>query len=288
MKDIYVIVGPTSSGKSDYAVNLAKEFSKKGIVAEIISTDSRQVYKELNLLSGKIKDDEMDGVVHHMISVTSVANDYSAELFAQQSSKIVLDIINRKSVPIICGGTGFYIDALINKLNGFELPKVKPNIELRKKLEVESSEKLFDMLLRLDTDRANNIDKHNRVRIIRALEIIDSLGKVPKNEKNISNKYNFIFIGLDYSDQKLKERIANRLLQRIKDGMIKEADTVYKLIGSEKMASLGLECKYCVELIEKKINTEQLVSKLCTKIWQYAKRQRTYFKKNESILWNRF
>ena len=283
MKDIYIIVGPTSSGKSDYAVKLAKEIN-----GEIISADSRQVYKELDLLSGKIKKDEMLDVPHHMLSVTSITNDYSAELFAEEAYKIFLDILKRKKIPIICGGTGFYIDSLINKINGVNLPKVKPNTILRKKLEAESTERLFEFLLKLDIDRAKSIDKNNRIRIIRALEIIESLGKVPKNEKILSNKYNFIFIGLDYPNEKLKERISVRLLQRIDAGMLKEAYQVYNIAGPEKMRGLGLECKYCVEYIEKEINIEQLVEKLCLKIWQYAKRQRTYFKKNKSILWTRF
>lgn len=278
---IIVVYGPTSSGKSDYAVKIALEIGKDK--AEIISADSRQVYTELNLLSGKITETEMSGIPHHMLSITSVANDYSASDYANDAYKIVLEILAKGKTPIICGGTGFYIQALINKLNNTTLPEVPPNKILREKLIKLSAEELFEILKKKDKVRAKNIDAKNKVRLIRALEIIEALGKVPKINQQGStsikkSEYNFEYIGLDLDDQVLKEKITKRLAERISDGMLDEAKKVYKLIGSEKMKNLGLECKYTALFIEGEITQDELKSQLATKIWQYAKRQRTWFK----------
>lgn len=279
MKDIYIVVGPTSSGKSDYAVKLAKE-----IGGEVISADSRQIYKELNLLSGKITRTEMGGIPHHMLSVASIKNDYSAEIFASEAKKIILDILKRNKKPIICGGTGFYIEALINKLNNTSLPKVEPNKKFRASLEKISTEELFKILKAKDPRRAENIDSKNRIRLIRALEIVEALGQVPQTVI-IKNKYNLHWVGLDFDNEKLQARILKRLKNRIDEGMLDEAQKVYKLIGGTKMKELGLECKYCALYIEKSLNKKDLIKELSIKIWQYAKRQRTWFKRNSSIQW---
>lgn len=284
MKNIYIVVGPTSSGKSDYAVNLALK-----IKGEIVSADSRQVYKELNLLSGKITELEMKGVPHHMLSIVSVTDEYSAELFANDAQKIILGILARGRTPIICGGTGFYIEALVSKLNDIHLPKVTPNPNFREKISKLTNEELFKIIDKKDPDRALTIDKNNRVRLVRALEIIEALGKVPKQLVQGStlhkSEYNFIWVGLDFSNEKLKERIITRVKIRIQEGMLDEAKNVYKIIGPKKMKLLGLECKYTAQYIEAEFDIFGLVEILSTKIWQYAKRQRTWFKKNKSIEW---
>lgn len=276
---IIVVYGPTSSGKSDFAINLATQLGKDR--AEIVSADSRQVYTELNLLSGKITQNEMQGVPHHMLSVTSVKNNYSASDYANDASVIVLNILERGKTPIICGGTGFYIQALINKLNNATLPEVAPNKELREKLNKLNTNELFEILKSKDSARAENIDSKNKVRLIRALEIIETLGKVPILGSTLDKKdvYDFEYIGLDLSDLDLKDKITKRLEQRIDEGMLDEAKNVYELIGGEKMKDLGLECKYTALFIEGEIeNIDELKTQLATKIWQYAKRQRTWFK----------
>ncbi|MDQ5929203.1 MAG: tRNA dimethylallyltransferase [Bacteroidota bacterium] len=276
---IIVVYGPTSSGKSDYAVKIALEMGLGK--AEIVSADSRQVYNELNLLSGKITEVEMQGVPHHMLSVVSVKDSYSASDYANDASKIILNILEHDKTPIIFGGTGFYIQALVNKLNNTTLPEVPPNKELRDELNKLSTSELFEMLKKKDKVRAKNIDSKNKVRLIRALEIIEALGKVPvllEQGKSLL-KYEFEYISLDLDDNILKEKIKQRLEQRIDAGMLDEAKNVYELIGGKNMKELGLECKYTAMFIEGEIKSiDELKTQLVTKIWQYAKRQRTWFK----------
>jgi len=168
---VLIILGPTASGKSDLAVQLAKKF--KG---EVISADSRQVYKGLDIGTGKITKKEMRGVPHHLLDVANPKKYFSVSDYKKLALLSLRYIETKKKLPIICGGTGFYIDALIGKIN---LPEVPPNKALRKKLEKLSAEKLYKMLLKKDSRRAKEIDPRNKVRVIRALEIVETLGKVP-------------------------------------------------------------------------------------------------------------
>ena len=169
---IIVILGQTSTGKSDFAVKIAKLYN-----GEIISADSRQVYKNMDLGSGKITKKEMEGVPHHLLSVVSPRKVFTVADFKKQADKKIKEILKTGKVPIICGGTGFYVDAVLNDV---VLPEVKANKKLRDELEKEKVEKLYDKLKKLDPVRAENIDKYNKVRLIRALEIIATLGIVPE------------------------------------------------------------------------------------------------------------
>src|SRR3990167_601980 len=169
---IVVILGQTATGKSDLAVRLAKKF--KG---EVISADSRQVYKGLNIGTGKITKKEMRDVPHHLLSIANPKQQFSADLFVNKAKEALTMIYHSNHLPIVVGGTGFYIDALAGKIS---LPNVPPNKLLRKKLNKFSKEKLFKMLKKKDPRRARSIDRNNKVRLVRALEIVDALGKVPK------------------------------------------------------------------------------------------------------------
>jgi len=150
---IIVILGTTATGKSSLAVKVAKKFN-----GEVISADSRQVYKGLNIGTGKITKKDMKGVPHHMLDVVSPKKVFSVSLFQKKTEKIIADIISRNKIPIICGGTGFYIQSIVE---GVTLPKVPPNKALRKKLEKNTPQELFKILQKLDPRRAKNIDKKN-------------------------------------------------------------------------------------------------------------------------------
>ncbi|MBP6884548.1 MAG: tRNA (adenosine(37)-N6)-dimethylallyltransferase MiaA, partial [Candidatus Pacebacteria bacterium] len=178
MEKLIIVAGPTSSGKTSYAIKLAKK-----IGGEVISADSRQVYKGLNLLSGKVTKKEMAGIPHHLLDITNPKKIFSVSDYQKLANKAIADILSRNKVPIICGGTGFYIDAIVYDRI---LPEVPPNKKLRAILEKKTIVELFKMLVKLDPARANTIDKDNPVRLIRAIEIAKALGSVPKLSKPIS------------------------------------------------------------------------------------------------------
>lgn len=267
---IIVICGPTATGKSDKAVSLALEQN-----GEIISADSRQIYKGFNIGSGKITKKEMRGVPHHMLDITSPLRTYSIAQFQKKATLIITDILKRGKTPIICGGTGFYIDALVY---GTVFPEVKANATLRKKLEEKSADDLFTLLREKDPRRAKEIDKKNKARLIRALEIVAALGAVPKAVKKII--YDVKWVYLDFPDDILKERIHTRLLKRIKQGMVAEAKKLHAQgLSFAHMERLGLEYKYLALFLQQKVTKQEFLEQLENEIWHYAKRQRTWFKK---------
>ncbi len=268
---VIVVVGPTASGKSDFAVELAHKYN-----GEIISADSRQVYKRLDIGTGKITKEEMKGIPHHMLSVYAVGEDVSVARYAHDATPILEDILARGKTPIICGGTGQYVDALIYTTS---LPKVEPNKKLREELEKKNTEELFAMLKKRDANRANAIDRYNRVRLIRALEIVESLGTVPHREKP-ELKFNTTMYLLTPSRELLRTRITRRLEKRLDEGMVEEVEQLLASgITHEELYRLGLEYRYISLYLQKKLTYEEMVEQLGFKIKQYAKRQETWNKK---------
>lgn len=297
-RKIIVILGQTSTGKSDFAVEIAKHVN-----GEIISADSRQVYKGMNLGTGKITKKEMHGVPHHLLDVVSPTKIFSASDFQKLATQKINEIFSRGKVPIICGGTGFYIDSIIN--NSI-FPSVPPNKKLRAKLEKLSLIELNQYLEKLDPSRLETIDKNNPVRLIRAIEIAQALGSVPNfSAKTLlaENKYDVLKIGLTLPPEILKERIKKRLLARLKKGMLKEIENLHKEgLSWKRMESLGLEYRYGALYLQnlsrrakagkKKRFTPSLASdrvkmieKINTESWHYAKRQKTWFKRDPNIIW---
>ncbi len=273
---LIVICGPTATGKSDLAVEVARKFN-----GEIISADSRQVYKSLDIGSGKITKRETRGVPHHLLDVANPKKVFTVADFQKLGTEAIEKILKNGKVPIICGGTGFYIDALINNL---AFPDVKPNLELRLRIKDYSPEKLYKMLLRLDPKRAKEIDKNNKVRQIRAIEIAKAIGKVPKIKAE--KKYNCLYIGLSLPNDILKEKIISRLEKRIKLGMIAEVRDLHKNgLSWKRLESLGLEYRYVAQFLKEEINRKEMIQKLQTEIWRYAKRQMTWFRRNKEIWW---
>lgn len=288
---IIVILGQTATGKSDFAVEIAKQVN-----GEVVSADSRQVYEGMNLGTGKITKKEMQRVPHHLLDVAQPTSNFSVSKYKKLADKKIKEIIKNEHTPIICGGTGFYIDAVVNDV---VLPKVKPNKKLRKELEKKSTEELFLILKKLDKNRAETIDKKNPIRLIRAIEIAQELGSVPpiSSKSNFGDKYDVIKIGLALPDEILKDRIYNRLQTRIKAGMIKEVQNLYNRgVSWRKLENFGLEYRYCAQLLEekfgdistpknKKIALEKMIEKLNIEIWHYAKRQKTWFKRDTNTIW---
>jgi tRNA dimethylallyltransferase len=282
---IIVVLGQTATGKSDFAVEIAKQVN-----GEIISADSRQVYKGMDLGTGKITKKEMMRIPHYLLDVINPSKVFTVNDFQKKALKEIDAIYKRGKVPIICGGTGFYIDAVVN---GTMFPDVPPNKELREKLSKKSASQLFKILEKLDKVRAKNIDANNSVRLIRAIEIAKALGKVPALNKsdtfsapaeNVSLEV--LKIGLTLPSEILKERIITRLLSRIKKGMIKEIENLHKGgVSWKRMHSFGLEYRYVSMYLQGKFTKPEMIEKLNTEIWHFAKRQSTWFKRDHNTLW---
>ncbi len=274
---VIVILGPTSSGKTALSITLAQKFG-----GEIVSADSRQVYRGMDLGTGKVTKKEMAGIPHHLLDVADPKKQFSAAMYADRASPAVAGIVSRGKVPIVCGGTGFYIDTLTGKTI---LPDVPPNPALRKKIEKRSAPELFAMLSKLDKARAETIDKNNPVRLVRAIEIATALGQVPALTK-AAPPYDILKIGLDIPDNILKARISARLAERIKAGMLREAARLHKNgVTWIRMRALGLEYRAMAELLTKKIEKTTFEEGLANDIWQYAKRQRQWWRRDKDIVW---
>lgn len=274
---VIAIVGPTASGKSDLAVQIAKKFG-----GEIISADSRQVYKGLDIGTGKITKKEMLGIPHYLIDVTSPRKKFTISEWKKKAQKSIEEIIKRNKTPIIVGGTGFYIDSL---LFGLEIPEVPPNNKLRKSLANKSPQELFIILKKLDPNRAKTIDNRNPVRLIRAIEVARKLGSVPPLQKPNQN-YDILWIGINPGKEKIANKIHTRLIKRLKQGMIEEARTAHKKgLSWKRMEELGLEYKWLALYLQNLITRNEMISKLERDIIHYSKRQMTWFKRNKSIVW---
>src|SRR3989344_683655 len=274
---VIVIVGQTATGKSKLAVRLAKKFN-----GEIISADSRQVYRGLDLGTGKISKEEMQDVPHHLLDVVNPKKQFTVAEYKKLAEKKIKEIIARGKIPIICGGTGFYIDAVTK---GMILPEVPPNKKLRKKLMTKSAMALFVTLKKLDPRRANNIDPKNKIRLIRAIEIAKALGKVPKITE-IKPVYKFIKIGLRVPEDSLKRKIRSRLRKRIRGGMAAELyDLKHQGVPWKRFIELGFDQKYIALYLRGKLSQKEMFENLFKNNWQYAKRQMTWFKRDPEIKW---
>jgi len=276
-KKIIVILGPTASGKSDLAIKLAQKFN-----GEIISADSRQVYKGLDIGSGKIKKEEMKEIPHYLLDVASPKRRFSVSKYQKLSLKAIEKIFKKNKIPIICGGSGFYIQSVID---GIKIPEVKPNYKLRKELSKKTPDELYQMLKKLDKNRAESIDRKNSRRLIRAIEIAIELKKVPKLEKH-PLPYPVLILGIKKEKEELKKLIKKRLLKRLDEGMVDEVKNLYKnKVSFKKLEEFGLEYRYIAFYLQEKMTYDEMVKSLQKEIEHYAKRQMTWFKKDNRIIW---
>ena len=298
---VIIILGPTASGKSDAAIKLAKKFD-----GEIISADSRQIYKGLNLGSGKILKDKFkpifnfqfsifkrneefisEGIQHYLIDVAESEEDFNVSHFKEKATEAIEEILAKSKLPIICGGTGFWIDAIVKNVS---IPEVPPNEKLRKELDKQSLEELFAKLQKLDPERAETIDSKNKVRLIRAIEICKKLGKVPVLSKVNCQKsnvnYDFLQIGIDVPREELNAKIKKRLEMRFKEGMLEEVEGLIKQrVSTQWLEKIGLEYRWLSRYLQNQVSLKEMQEKLYFDIIHYAKRQMTWFKKNKKIVW---
>lgn len=275
---IIVILGPTASGKSELAVKIARKIN-----GEIISADSRQVYKGMKIGTGQISKKKMRGIKHHCLNYVSPKKRYTVVDFKKCAERAMKDILSRGKTPIICGGTGFYISAITG---GIEIPEIKPNWKLRKKLEKIPVEKLFEILKKLNPGRAKNIDPKNPRRLIRAIEIsktaFDFRGGVGARlrVKTRENQMPFDQIGIKLPEKELKKRIKKRIKKMIRGGLIQETKKLHDSgLSWKRIYEFGFEYKYPALFLQKKISRKEMLERMLLENWHYAKRQTTWFRK---------
>lgn len=272
-----VVLGATATGKTAYAVQIAKENS-----GEIISVDSRQVYKNLDLGTGKDLFEYGD-VPYHLIDICTLEKEYNVFNFQNDAYAAFRNIIAKHKLPIFVGGTGLYLDALIREYNLIPVPE---NKELRAELKNKTLEELQHILFVLKAEVHNKTDLEQRERLVRAIEIAEYNRKNPDAVLYLCENRPDIrpyIIGLKFPREILRERIRSRLLQRIEDGMIEEVETLHRGGASwERLESLGLEYKFTAMYLQKKIETkDEYIASLFRAICQFAKRQETWFRRME-------
>jgi tRNA dimethylallyltransferase len=290
---IVVVLGPTASGKSDLAVKIAKKWN-----GEIISADSRQVYKGLDMGSGKVPRDKIinyklkiidykkpflyKGIVHHLLDVANPKRIFTAANYQKLAERALNKIISHGKLPIVCGGTGFYIDSLIYDM---KFPEVPPQPKIRKNLEKKSTEELWRQLETLDPERAKSIDKYNRHRLIRSLEIVISTkSPVPKLEKE--SPYDVLKIGIKIPEKIQQRLVKNRLEKRLKEEMVKEVENLHKKgLSWKRLDELGLEYRYISRYLQEIISYDEMKEEIYKETLRYIKRQMTWFKKDQTIKW---
>ncbi len=279
---VLVILGTTASGKTSSAVDLARKYD-----GEIVSADSRQVYRGMDIGTGKDLA-EYGEVKHHMIDVADPRDDFSLADYQPQAYAAIEGILSRGKVPIICGGTGLYISALVEGyiLDECSLASDKATT-IRSELESMSLDQLLAELEQIDPTTYEVIDKQNRRRVQRAVEIYRQTG-VPKSQRHQKKRppYEFLQLGVTFDKVVLDQRIDKRLTQRLEEGMIEEVQQLHgQGVSWQRLYDFGLEYRWVADYLQQKITREEMVTGLSKAIKQFAKRQKTWFKRDESIHW---
>jgi len=274
---LIVILGPTASGKSELAIQLAKKFN-----GEIISADSRQVYRGMDIGTGKVAKKEMKGIPHYLLDVASPKKRFTVVQYRKLALETINKIFKKGKVPILCGGTGFYIQAVVD---GILIPKVHPDWKLRKKLEKRSVKELFNQLKKLDPKRAKTIEQKNKRRLIRALEIIKKIGRVPIFKKQ-PLPYPILMIGIKKSREEIKKRIKKRFVKWLKQGLIREVKNLKKSsLSFKRIEEFGIHYRVIAQYLQNKIGDKEMIENSIREIQNYAKRQMTWFKRDKRICW---
>ncbi len=274
---IIIVVGPTASGKTDLAITLAQEFT-----GEVISADSRQIYRGLDIGTAKVTTAEMRGVPHHLINIVDIHENYGPVDFKRDAATAITNITSRDALPIIAGGTFFYTDTLLGRIS---TPAVPPNPALREALEELPVEALYTKLQKIDPRRAADIDEHNPRRLVRAIEIASALGAVPE-KKPLENLYDALIIGIETDRDELRARIAARAPAWLTIGLKEEVVALLTAgVSKERLNEMGFEYQIGMELAAGAITEEAFIQKFTEKNWQYAKRQLSWLKRDQTIEW---
>ena len=285
MQKVIVIGGPTASGKTGLSIELAKK-----IDGEIVSCDSMQIYKDMNIGTAKPTQEEMQGIKHYLIDFVSPDVRYSVADYKKDAVKAINEIISKGKVPIVVGGTGLYVESLIY---GIEYKETKTDLEYRNELnkieEEYGLDKLYEMAEKIDKKAMEKISKNDKKRIYRVLEIFHSTGKT-KTELEIESRkngpeFNFCLFGITMDRNKLYDRINKRVDIMINAGLVEEVRKILKKYKEFPTAMQGLGYKEVVEYLDEKITKEEMIEKIKMETRRYAKRQLTWFKKYDNLTW---
>ena len=282
---VIVICGPTASGKTALSIELAKKIN-----GEIVSCDSMQIYKEMDIGTAKPTLEEMQGIKHYMIGIISPNERYSVADYKKDAKKAIREILNKGKVPIVVGGTGLYIDSLIYEI---EYQDIEFDKEYREHLEKEVKEKgleeLYNVAKEIDPEAIEKISKNDKKRILRILEIYHATGENKTEQERKSRQkeveYDYKVYALNMDREKLYDRINKRVDKMIEEGLIQEVEKIYKKYNDFPTAMQGLGYKEVVEYLEGKLTKEEMIEKIEQETRRYAKRQLTWFRKNKQTIW---
>lgn len=283
---VIVICGPTASGKTKLSIEIAKKIN-----GEIVSADSMQIYKEMDIGTAKPTIEEMQGIKHYLLDFVSPDKRYSVADYKKDAINAIDEIIEKNKIPIVVGGTGLYINSLIY---GIEYPEIEIDIKYRNELEKTADEpdglrKLYEMAKKIDEEAIKNISPNDKKRICRVLEIYHSTGKT-KTQQEIESrkngpKYDYLIYGLNMDRDKLYDRINKRVDIMIQDGLIEEVKNVASKYKEFPTAMQGLGYKEVLEYLNGDTTKEEMIEKIKMETRRYAKRQLTWFRRYETIKW---
>ena len=285
MQKVIVIGGPTASGKTGLSIELAKRIN-----GEIVSCDSMQIYKDMTIGTAKPTIEEMEGIPHYMIDCVSPETRYSVADYKKDATSAIKEIISKGKVPIVVGGTGLYVEALIY---GIEYNEIEEDLEYRKQLEKieekEGLEPLYEMAKKIDEKAMEKISKNDKKRICRVLEIYHSTGKT-KTELEVESRKNgpefdYLLFGITMDREKLYERINKRVDIMIENGLIEEVKNLIQKYKNFPTAMQGLGYKEVVQYLNGNLNRDEMIQKIKMETRRYAKRQLTWFRKYPNIIW---
>ena len=286
MDKIICIAGPTASGKTALAVELAKELN-----GEVVSCDSMQVYKHMNIGTAKPTQEEMQGVPHHMLSVVEPSDEFSVSRYCEMSTPIIEDIISRNKVAIIAGGTGLYMDSVIRGNDFAPLPATGQREKLESIAMEQGIQAIISQLSQVDPESANRLHPSDQKRIIRAMEVYLETGititEHNRRTQSIPSRYNPIWIGLDDNDRsELYRRIDLRVLKMLEDGLVQEIEDLLNTGISEKCTAMqAIGYKEFVDALQGRCSIEDATELVQKSSRHYAKRQITWFRRNKNIHW---
>ncbi len=279
---LFILMGPTAVGKTSISIDLAKRLN-----GEIISADSMQIYKYMNIGTAKVMPDEMEGIPHYLIDIIYPDENFTVSDYKRMATKYIKKVNQKNKLPIVVGGTGLYINSLVYKLNFASVP---PNDEVRQKLETYDNEYLHSKLIEVDRITGERISVNDRKRIIRALEIWEVSGKTPseynKNFREETDEYNLTMVCLNMDREKLYKRINDRVDLMIELGLVDEVKNILNMGYNKDLVSMqGIGYKEIIMYLENKISLDDAINIIKQGSRNYAKRQLTWFKRDNRIKW---